>query len=161
MSTKRTTEPTELERILVAADVAATKLRRCDRFTRKTYLVAIADALDEAADVLVSLGEGETNLPEARLRGELKRTTFQLRLFGDTIADGGYLDARIDHADPQWPMGAPRPDLRRTHIPLGPVAVFSASNFPFAFSVAGGDTASALAAGCSVIVKAHSGHPEL
>ncbi|WP_347040288.1 aldehyde dehydrogenase family protein [Glutamicibacter halophytocola] len=103
----------------------------------------------------------ETNLPEARLAGELKRTTFQPRLFGQVLRDGTWYDARIDQADAQWPMGAPRPDLRRTHIPLGPILVFSASNFPFAFSVAGGDTASALAGGNPVIVKAHSGHLEL
>ena len=103
----------------------------------------------------------ETSLPEGRLRGELTRTTFQLRLFADVVTEGAYLDARVDHADADWPMGAPRPDLRRLLIPLGPVVVFAASNFPFAFSVAGGDTASALAAGCSVILKAHPGHPEL
>ena len=103
----------------------------------------------------------ETHLAESRLRGELTRTTFQLRLFAEVITDGEYLDVRIDHADPAWPMGAPRPDLRRFLIPLGPVLVFAASNFPFAFSVAGGDTASALAAGCSVVVKAHHGHPRL
>ncbi len=103
----------------------------------------------------------ETHLGEARLRGELRRTTFQLRLFADVVSDGAYLDVRIDHADPEWPMGAPRPDLRRLLHPIGPVLVFAASNFPFAFSVAGGDTASALAAGCPVVVKAHPGHPEL
>ncbi|WP_279402249.1 aldehyde dehydrogenase family protein [Arthrobacter sp. JCM 19049] len=103
----------------------------------------------------------ETNLPEPRLRGELKRTVFQLALFAETIRDGACFDARVDHADEQWPMGAARPDLRRILIPVGPVLVFAASNFPFAFSVAGGDTASALAAGNAVVLKAHSGHPKL
>jgi acyl-CoA reductase-like NAD-dependent aldehyde dehydrogenase len=121
----------------------------------------VASALDEAAAELIPLAAQETHLGDARLAGELKRTTFQLRLFGRVLRDGAYLDARIDHADPDWPMGAPRPDLRRTLRPLGPVLVFAASNFPFAFSVAGGDTASALAAGNSVILKVHSGHPEL
>jgi NADP-dependent aldehyde dehydrogenase len=128
---------------------------------RAVALGAVADALDAAAGVLLPVAERETHLPEARLRGELKRTTFQLRLLADTAAAGEHLDVRIDHADPDWPMGAPRPDLRRSAVPLGPVIVFAASNFPFAFSVAGGDTAAALAAGCPVIVKAHEGHPEL
>src|SRR5690606_22722483 len=85
----------------------------------------------------------------------------QLRLFAKQVLGGEFLDARIDHKDDEWPMGAPRPDLRRTMQPLGPVLVFAASNFPFAFSVAGGDTASALAAGCPVVLKVHRGHPAL
>lgn len=128
---------------------------------RATVLSAVADALDAAADELVPIAERETHLAQPRLRGELKRTTFQLCLLAESAAAGEHLDVRIDHADPDWPMGAPRPDLRRSAVPLGPVVVFAASNFPFAFSVAGGDTASALAAGCPVIVKAHGGHPEL
>ena len=121
----------------------------------------MADQLDAAADELVPIGVRETHLGEPRLRSELRRTTFQLRMFADVVDDGAYLDVRIDHADPDWPMGAPRPDLRRILHPIGPVLVFAASNFPFAFSVAGGDTASALAAGCPVVVKAHPGHPDL
>ncbi|MDP8931066.1 MAG: aldehyde dehydrogenase family protein, partial [Actinomycetota bacterium] len=128
---------------------------------RADVLGAVADALDTAADRLVPIAEAETRLPEARLRGELKRTSFQLRLLAEAAAGGDHLDVRVDHADPDWPKGAPRPDLRRSAVPLGPVLVFGASNFPFAFSVAGGDTAAALAAGCPVIVKAHEGHPEL
>jgi len=128
---------------------------------RAVVLGAVADALDVAADRLVPIAQRETHLPEVRLRGELKRTTFQLRLLAGAAAEGEHLDVRIDHADPEWPMGAPRPDLRRSAVPLGPVIVFAASNFPFAFSVAGGDTASALAAGCPVVVKAHGGHPQL
>ena len=127
---------------------------------RATVLRLIADRLDEQVDQLVAVAGEETHLTEQRLRNELIRTTFQLRFFADVIIEGSYLDARVDHADPQWGMG-PRPDIRRVHEPIGPVLVFSASNFPFAFSVAGGDTASALAAGCPVIVKAHSGHPRL
>ena len=106
------------------------------------------------------LAARETHLATPRLQGELKRTTFQLRLFAEMLRDGSFLQATIDHADPDWPMGA-RPDLRRMLRPIGPVAVYAASNFPFAFSVAGGDTASALAAGCPVLLKAHPGHPEL
>lgn len=127
---------------------------------RRTALDAVADMLDTHADELVLLAIAESHLTEGRLRGELKRTTFQLRLFGEVLDEGSFLDARIDHADAGWAMG-PRPDLRRVLEPVGPVVVFAASNFPFAFSVAGGDTASALAAGCPVILKAHFGHPKL
>jgi NADP-dependent aldehyde dehydrogenase len=124
---------------------------------RAELLDAVADALDAAADELVAVAGEETALPEGRLRGELARTTAQLRKFGAVVREGGYLEATIDHADPG--DTPPRPDLRRMLRPIGPVAVFAASNFPFAFSVAGGDTASALAVGCPVIVKTHPGHP--
>ncbi|MGQ3383163.1 aldehyde dehydrogenase (NADP(+)) [Glutamicibacter sp. TV12E] len=159
-STENTTSE-QLESYLSAAHSAFGAWAEKTPAQRADVLDAVGDALDAAADQLIPVAISETNLPEPRLRGELKRTTFQLRIFGELLRAGGYLDARIDHADPQWPMGAPRPDLRRTRIPLGPVVVFSASNFPFAFSTAGGDTASALAAGNPVIVKAHSGHLEL
>ena len=155
------TTAVELEGILAAAHAAARPWGALRPAQRADMLDAVASALDEAAEELLPLAAGETHLGDARLAGELKRTTFQLRLFGQVLRDGSYLDARIDHADPDWPMGAPRPDLRRTQRPLGPVLVFAASNFPFAFSVAGGDTASALAAGNPVILKVHSGHPEL
>jgi NADP-dependent aldehyde dehydrogenase len=157
-------EPTTeagLEQLLASAHTAAVPLAALRPTDRAELLGVVADALDAAADQLIPLAQQETHLAEARLRGELKRTTFQLRLFGEVLRDGGYLDARIDHADPDWPMGAPRPDLRRLRVPVGPVVVFAASNFPFAFSVAGGDTASALAAGNPVLLKAHSGHPRL
>lgn len=150
-----------LETILADAATAYDSWAQTSRADRARVLNAVAERLDAAADELVAIAQVETHLPEGRLRGELKRTTFQLRLFGEVLTEGGYLDARIDHADPDWPMGAPRPDLRRQLEPLGPVVVFAASNFPFAFSVAGGDTAAALAAGCSVVLKAHSGHPQL
>ena len=150
-----------LETILADAATAYDSWAQTSRADRARVLNAVAERLDAAADELVAVAQVETHLPEGRLRGELKRTTFQLRLFGEVLTEGGYLDARIDHADPHWPMGAPRPDLRRQLEPLGPVVVFAASNFPFAFSVAGGDTAAALAAGCSVVLKAHSGHPQL
>ncbi|MDQ3787887.1 MAG: aldehyde dehydrogenase (NADP(+)), partial [Actinomycetota bacterium] len=110
---------------------------------------------------LVALAHRETNLPEKpRLYAELERTTFQLRLFAETIVEGGYLSVTIDSPDTCWPAGG-RHDLRRMLVPVGPVAVFAASNFPFAFSVAGGDTAAALAAGCPVALKANPGHPLL
>lgn len=155
------TSATELEKVLNAAHQAAAPWAARRPAERAAVLDAVADALDAAGEILIPIAMGETNLSEARLIGELKRTTFQLRLFGQVLRDGAYLDARIDHADAQWPMGAPRPDLRRVLEPLGPVVVFAASNFPFAFSVAGGDTSSAWAAGNPVILKAHSGHPEL
>ncbi|MEV8147709.1 aldehyde dehydrogenase (NADP(+)) [Arthrobacter sp. NPDC080073] len=155
------TTDTELESFLAAAQAAAVPLAALRPAERAGLLDAVADALDAAADQLVPVAQRETRLAEGRLHGELKRTTFQLRLFGELLRDGGYLDARIDHADADWPMGAPRPDIRRVLAPLGPVVVFAASNFPFAFSVAGGDTASALAAGSPVLLKAHSGHPGL
>ncbi|MCR3722597.1 MULTISPECIES: aldehyde dehydrogenase (NADP(+)) [Prauserella salsuginis group] len=157
-------EPTtaeEVDRIAAASAEAGRLWARTDRAERSRALEAVADALDDAAPVLIPIAGRETHLTEGRLAGELARTTFQLRLFAETVREGSYLDARIDHADPDWPMGAPRPELRRSQVPLGPVVVFAASNFPFAFSVAGGDTASALAAGCPVILKAHPGHPDL
>lgn len=127
---------------------------------RAEALAAVATALEEHRDELVKLADAETRLGSARLNGELTRTVFQLRLFSEVAAAGEFLDVRIDRADPDWPTG-PRPELRRYRVPLGPTLVFAASNFPFAFSVAGGDTASALAAGCPVVLKAHPGHPEL
>ncbi|MFB4296843.1 aldehyde dehydrogenase (NADP(+)) [Actinomadura sp. NTSP31] len=127
---------------------------------RAEGLTAIADALEAARAELVALADEESHLGEVRLNGELTRTTFQLKLFADQVREGAFHDARIDRPDPEWPSG-PRPDLRRYRTALGPVLVFAASNFPFAFSVAGGDTASALAAGCPVVVKAHPGHPRL
>ncbi|MFI7011066.1 aldehyde dehydrogenase (NADP(+)) [Streptomyces sp. NPDC050145] len=127
---------------------------------RGRALETVADALEAEREELVALADSETHLGTARLTGELKRTAFQLRFFAEELREGRFLDVRIDHADPQWPTG-PRPELRRFRTAIGPVLVFGASNFPFAFSVAGGDTASALAAGCPVVVKAHPGHPGL
>ena len=154
------TSPEELDRLVGAAAEAARVLVGSTPSDRAEWLEQVAARLDGAAEDLVPLAAAETHLGTDRLQGELKRTTFQLRLFAEILTDGGFLQATIDHADPDWPMGA-RPDLRRMLRPIGPVAVYAASNFPFAFSVAGGDTASALAAGCPVVVKAHPGHPEL
>lgn len=128
--------------------------------TRADQLVAVADALEESAGRLVPVALRETGLPEVRLNGELTRTVVQLRLFSEVVRAGDYLHATIDLADPDFAIGA-RPDLRRYRTPVGVVLNFAASNFPFAFSVAGGDSAAALAAGCPVILKAHPGHPEL
>jgi NADP-dependent aldehyde dehydrogenase len=137
----------------IAATRDAGEWSSTPRPTRADALEAIAAALDAAVDELVELAATETALPEARLRGEVGRTTGQLRMFAERLRDGSYVEAIISPAD------GSRPDVRRMLIPIGPVGVFSASNFPFAFSVAGGDTASALAAGCPVVVKAHEGHP--
>lgn len=127
---------------------------------RASWLDALAAALDGHRDELVDLAHRESHLPLARLNGELTRTAFQLRLLAAEVLRGEHVDATIDHADQDWGMG-PRPDLRRMNRPLGVVAVFGASNFPFAFSVLGGDTASALAAGCAVVHKGHPDHPML
>lgn len=154
------TTPTTLESALAKAAGAARPMAQASAAERASWLRAVGGALDAASDDLVTIAIRETHLPEPRLRGELTRTTFQARLLADAVEHGWHDDVRIDPADPDWPMG-PRPDLRRTTVPLGPVVVFAASNFPFAFSVFGGDTASALAAGCPVIVKTHPGHPEL
>lgn len=149
----------ELSTITAAAAGAADAVGAASDDTRAAWLRAIADTLDAHADELVDVADAETHLGSQRLTGEVARTTGQLRLFADVITEGSYLEAVIDHAVPT--ATPPRPDLRRVLHPIGPVAVFSASNFPFAFSVAGGDTASALAVGCPVVVKAHSGHLEL
>lgn len=151
---------TTLEDILAAAAVAAPAYAMTAPRERARALLAIADRLDQEVETIVPLGQEETGLAEARLRGELKRTTSQLRLFAEVAVEGSYLDVRIDEADPDYVVG-PRPDVRRLNVPLGPVLNFAASNFPLAFSVAGGDTAAALAAGCPVVVKAHDGHPRL
>jgi NADP-dependent aldehyde dehydrogenase len=125
---------------------------------RATFLKTIARRLEEINEQLVERAGRETALPEARLRGEVGRTCGQLRMFAEVVEEGSWVMARIDRAEPDR-KPAPRPDIRSMLKAIGPVAVFGASNFPLAFSVAGGDTASALAAGNPVIVKAHPAHP--
>ena len=125
---------------------------------KAAFLRTIADEIDAVEEEIVARMTVETALPEGRCRMEKGRTCFQLRLFADLLEEGSWVDARIDHADPgRAPV--PKPDCRSMWRPVGPVVVFCASNFPLAYSVAGGDTASALAAGCPVIVKAHGSHP--
>lgn len=153
----RETEPAQLEAICRAAASAAGPLERLGRPGRSRLLREMADALEDQRDAVVRLADRETALGAGRLGGELTRTCFQLRMFAEVLDDGGYLEAAIDHPGSTG-MG-PRPDLRRMLVPIGPVAVFGASNFPLAFSVPGGDTAAALAAGCPVIIKAHPSHP--
>ncbi|WP_415234214.1 aldehyde dehydrogenase (NADP(+)) [Pseudorhodobacter sp.] len=128
------------------------------RADRAAFLHAIADEIDARGDAITEVGSAETGLPAARLQGERGRTVGQLRLFADHILKGDYLDRRHDAAQPDR-QPAPRPEIVMMQQPIGPVAVFGASNFPLAFSTAGGDTAAALAAGCPVVVKGHSAHP--
>lgn len=123
---------------------------------RAGFMRAIAAGLDNAPDELIPTAMQETNLPEARLRNEKTRTVFQLNSYADACERGEWLEARIDTANPD--RNPPKPDIRKLLVPLGPVVVFGASNFPFAYSTAGGDTACAFAAGCPVIVKAHPAH---
>jgi alpha-ketoglutaric semialdehyde dehydrogenase len=125
---------------------------------RAAFLRKIADLIEASGDAIAGRGVQETGLPEARMRGETGRTTGQLRLFAALIEEGSWVDARLERPQPDR-APVPKPDLRSMKRPLGPVTVFCASNFPLAFSVAGGDTASALAAGCPVLVKAHHSHP--
>lgn len=141
-----------------AAAEAFPKFRALSPEQRSAFLMSAADNIQDAGEDIVATAMMETGLPQARLQGELARTTNQLRLFAKVAAKGDHYGARVEGALPdRKPL--PRPDLRQLMIPLGPVAVFGASNFPLAFSVAGGDTASALAAGCPVVFKAHNAHP--
>ena len=154
----RVTTLAELSELGARAKQAFRSYSRLAGSQRAVFLRSVADGLDAAADSLVPTAMAETALPEPRLRGEVLRTSNQLRMFAGLIEDDAWLGARVDPGDPDR-KPAPKPDVRAVRRPIGPVAVFGASNFPFAFSVAGGDTAAALAAGCSVIAKAHPGHP--
>lgn len=150
--------PAEVERSCRLAEAAFPAFSETDPETRAAFLDSVADHVAELGDALIDRAARETGLPRARLEGERARTVAQLRLFAGTVREGDWIQATIDPALPErCPL--PRPDLRRRHVALGPVAVFGASNFPLAFSVAGGDTASAFAAGCPVVVKGHPAHP--
>jgi NADP-dependent aldehyde dehydrogenase len=150
--------PDHVDRAAKAAEEAFWTYGYSPRVERAALLEAIADEIEARAEQITDIGSAETGLPAARLEGERARTVGQLRLFASHIRKGEYLDRRYDEAMPdRAPL--PRPDLRMIQRPIGPVAVFGASNFPLAFSTAGGDTAAALAAGCPVIVKGHSAHP--
>jgi len=150
--------PAEVEQAARAAEAAFASFGYSSRAERAAFLDRIADEIDARGDAITEIGCQETGLPQARLIGERGRTVGQLRMFARHIEAGDYLDRRHDGALPER-QPLPRPDLRLMQRPVGPVAVFGASNFPLAFSVAGGDTASALAAGCPVIVKGHAAHP--
>ena len=148
----------ELRAATAAAADAFPTYRATTPTERADFLETVAEEIEADADAVVQRAVAESGLPEVRLRGELARTTGQLRLFAGVARQGDHLGARLDPALPQR-QPLPRPDLRQRMVPLGPVAVFGASNFPLAFSTAGGDTASALAAGCPVVVKGHAAHP--
>ncbi|MFE1952416.1 MULTISPECIES: aldehyde dehydrogenase (NADP(+)) [Streptomyces] len=147
--------PQEVDQAVHAAQAARPAL--ADRTVRAAFLRSAAELLAASEEHLVEAADAETALGPVRLTGELARTCYQLRAFADIVDEGAFLDVVIDHPDAT--ATPPVPDLRRYKIPLGVVAVYAASNFPFAFSVPGGDTASALAAGCPVVVKAHPDHP--
>ncbi|MHC1479579.1 aldehyde dehydrogenase (NADP(+)) [Frateuria aurantia] len=153
-----TASKAQVEQACALAQAAFPIYRETSLEQRAAFLEACAEEIEAIGDALIERAMQETGLPRARLEGERGRTTGQLRLFAEVVREGSWLEARIDPARPdRKPL--PRSDLRQRHIGLGPVAVFGASNFPLAFSVAGGDTASALAAGCPVVVKAHNAHP--
>jgi NADP-dependent aldehyde dehydrogenase len=150
--------PANVDAAAKAAEEAFWSYGYSSRAERAAFLNAIAEEIEKRGAEITEIGTQETGLPEARLQGERGRTTGQLRLFASHIEKGDYLDKRHDGALPdRQPL--PRPDLKLVQRPIGPVAVFGASNFPLAFSTAGGDTAAALAAGCPVVVKGHSAHP--
>lgn len=153
---KATTSDVEAALAAAGAAVAETRQLPAERFA--ALLERIADEILALGPELIARGIAETGLPEARLVGERARTMGQLKMFAALVREGLWVDAVIDTADPQR-QPLPKPDVRRMLRPLGPVVVFGAGNFPFAFGACGGDTASALAAGNPVIVKAHTGHP--
>ncbi len=147
----------EVDAAALAAAAAYQPYRMLPASRRAAFLEAIADELDALGDAFITVVCQETALPAARIQGERARTSGQMRLFAKVLRRGDFYGARIDRALPDR-LPLPRPDLRQYHIGIGPVAVFGASNFPLAFSTAGGDTAAALAAGCPVVFKAHPGH---
>lgn len=147
-----------IDEIMNNAWKAFHQFRKCSLEDRANFMHAIATALENSGDELIQVAMKETNLPEARLKNERARTVFQLRSYADACRSGSWLEARIDTANSA--KTPPKPDIRKMLVPLGPVIVFGASNFPFAYSTAGGDTACAFAAGCPVIVKAHPAHAQ-
>ncbi|MDN5210432.1 aldehyde dehydrogenase (NADP(+)) [Fulvivirgaceae bacterium BMA12] len=148
----------EIGEAIALADRAHESYRKLSKDQRAAFLEEIAERLTQMKETIISRCMQETGLPDPRLQGELGRTTNQLKLFASVVREGSWVDARIDTAIPDR-QPIPKPDLRHMQLPLGPVGVFGASNFPLAFSVAGGDTASALAAGCTVVFKGHPAHP--
>jgi NADP-dependent aldehyde dehydrogenase len=148
----------QIHALMEAAYTASVAFRKVPLQQRAALMYAIADTLENSGDALIHTAMAETHLPEARLRGERGRTIFQLRSYADATVQGDWLEARIDTANAEKVPA--KPDIRKMLVGIGPVVVFGSSNFPFAYSTAGGDTATALAAGCPVIVKAHPAHPQ-
>lgn len=153
----RDATPTEIDALLQKAWDAFHVFRNIPLHQRALFMRTIAQELEALGNELLEVAGRETHLPEARLRNERARTMFQLTSYADACERGDWLEARIDTAIPD--RNPPKPDIRKIQVPLGPVVVFGAANFPFAYSTAGGDTATAFAAGCPVIVKAHPAHP--
>jgi 2,5-dioxopentanoate dehydrogenase len=145
-----------VNQIMQQSKVAFNEYKKTEPLKRASFLKKIAERIESKRESLVQIAGEETNLPAARLNGEISRTTGQLNMFAALLEEGSWVDAAIDTADNN--RTPPKPDTRKMFLPIGPVIVFGASNFPFAFSTAGGDTASALAAGCSVVIKGHSAH---
>ncbi len=150
--------PEEIDQALSQAWKAFHIYRKCSLKQRADFMRAVAKEIEVLGDELLKIAGEETHLPEPRLRNERSRTIYQLNSYADACERGDWLEARIDKANPD--KNPPKPDLRKMLVPLGPVIVFGAANFPFAYSTAGGDTASAFAAGCPVIVKAHPAHAQ-
>ncbi len=146
----------EINDVMKNAAEAAKAFRKLPLTARRDLMYSIASGLEKNVTELVEISTKETNLPEGRLKNEIARTALQLRQYGDVCARGEWMEIRINTPGHE----NVNTDIRKMQIPLGPVVVFGSSNFPFAYSTAGGDTACALAAGCPVIVKAHPGHPE-
>lgn len=146
----------EIQSIIIQSNDAFLKYRKYSFKKRAQFMRAIAEEISKESKTLIEIAMKETQLPEARLLVEFKRTVFQLESYAEACEKGNWLEARIDTAIPS--KNPPKPDIRKSMLPLGPVVVFGASNFPFAYSTAGGDAACALAAGCPVIVKAHPAH---
>src|SRR5690349_4609899 len=157
--TIRETPTNEIDQAVVKAHEAFLVYRKVKPAEKISFLTLIADNIDKQRSQLSATASKETSLPVDRLEGEITRTVNQLRMFAALLKDGTWVRAIKDNADPaRKPI--PKPDLRQMQQPLGAVAVFGASNFPFAYSVCGGDTVAALAAGCPVVYKANPGHPE-
>jgi len=148
----------DVDEALTLAENAFASYRYLDKKAKATFLRNIAEEITNLGDELIERAMAESGLPQGRLQGERGRTTSQLIMFADLVEEGSWVEATIDSAQPHR-QPAPRADIRKMLVPVGPVVIFGASNFPLAFSVAGGDTASALAAGCTVVVKAHPAHP--
>lgn len=150
--------PEEINAALQAAQMAFLSYKNLLGKKKAEFLRTIAEEIELLGEELISTAMRETNLPEARIMSERGRTTGHCRMFAELVAEGSWVDARLDSAQPDR-MPAPKPDIRKMLVPIGPVVVFGAANFPLAYSTAGGDTISALAAGCPVLVKAHPAHP--
>jgi alpha-ketoglutaric semialdehyde dehydrogenase len=151
--------PEEINQVMNRSYLSFCDYRKCSGSLKANFLDEIAGMLEKSSGSLIAIAMSETNLPEARLAGERVRTCNQLRQLSAMLREGSWVDARIDTAQPdRQPL--PKADIRKMHVPIGPVVVFGASNFPFAYSTAGVDTAAALAAGCSVVLRGHPAHPK-